>query len=177
MSYEEALAEAYAAAPVDEVALHTLEIRHPTFKDENGQPVAIRIVGGNDKFSLRLENDAPLDGGEYVDWEPMAFELELSGFEEGKIPYIQLAIQGVTREITRYLEVAIATLDPIAITYRPYLASDPSGPQMDPPMHMTLSKVRADVFQVTGRATLEDVHNWPFPNRKYTPDAFPGLAR
>ena len=177
MSYEEALAEAYASAPVDEVALHTLEIYHPTFKDDSGNPTAIRIVNGYDSYTLRLEADALLNPGEYVEWTGMAFELELSGFDEGKVPYIKVAIQNVTREITRYLETAIETLDPISITYRPYLASDPSGPQMNPPLHMTLSKVKVDVFQATGQATLEDVHNWPFPNRKYTPNDFPGLAR
>ena len=32
----EALKEAYTSAPSDVVILHTLELRHPAFKDENG---------------------------------------------------------------------------------------------------------------------------------------------
>lgn len=177
MSYEQAIAEAYASAPVDEVALHTLELRHPSFQLDNGQPTAIRIVSGYDSYSLRLEADAPLNPNQYVEFKDVAFSLELSGFEEGQVPFIQLAISNASREITKYLEQAILVLDPIEVTYRPYLASDPSGPQMNPPLNMTLTKVKVDVFQATGRASLEDVHNWPFPNRKYTARDFPGLVR
>src|SRR5690606_33355350 len=121
--------------------------------------------------------DAPLNGGEYVNFEAIAFDLTLSRFAENEVPYFLLAINNVSRKITTYLEMAIATLDPITSIYRPYLASDPTGPQMNPPLIMTLSKVKVDVFQATGRASIEDVHNWPFPNRKYTPNSFPGLVR
>lgn len=176
MSYSEALAEAYASSPIDERVLHTLELRHVSFI-EHGQPTAIRVVNGFEKYSLRLETSAPLDGGKYVDWTDCAFQLELSGFAEGLVPYIKLTITNVSREITEHLERAITLPDPIYTTYRPYLLSDPSGPQMDPPLHLTLSKAKADVFQVTGTATLEDVHNWPFPNRKYLPQEWPGLVR
>lgn len=177
MSYDQAIAEAYASAPIDQRVLHTLELRNNSFVDEQNNPTAIRVVSGYDNLSLRLEADAPLNGGQYVNWLAFAFQLELNGFEEGQIPTIKITLSNISREITRYLELAIAELDPIYVTYRPYLESDPSGPQMDPPLHMTLSKVKVDVFQVTGTASLEDVHNWPFPNRKYLPTIFPGLVR
>lgn len=177
MSYEQAIAEAYAAAPVDEVALHTLELRHPEFIDDNGNSTAIRVVAGYESYSLKLEADAPMNPNEYVSFKDLAFSMELSGFGENEVPYIKITLTNVSREITKYLEMAIATLDPIQVTYRPYLASDPSTPQMNPALNMTLSNVDVDVFQVTGQANLEDVHNWPFPNRKYTPNDFPGLVR
>src|SRR3546814_3328184 len=88
-------------------------------------------------YSFRLEADAPLGANDYVQWTALAFQMELSGFEEGQVPFIQVTLSNVSREITKYLEQAIVTLDPIALTYRPYLASDPSGPQMNPPIHMT----------------------------------------
>ena len=34
----EALKEAYASAPSNVILLHTLELRHPSFVDENGNP-------------------------------------------------------------------------------------------------------------------------------------------
>ena len=34
----EAIREAYAAAPADVVILHTLELRHPAFGDDDGNP-------------------------------------------------------------------------------------------------------------------------------------------
>ena len=40
----QAIKEAYAAAPSDVVILHTLELRHPDFEDDDGNPTAIRVV-------------------------------------------------------------------------------------------------------------------------------------
>ena len=40
----EAIKEAYASAPSQQIILHTLELRHPSFVDETGQLVAIRVV-------------------------------------------------------------------------------------------------------------------------------------
>jgi hypothetical protein len=34
----EAIQEAYAHAPSDAIILHTLELRHPDFRDDSGQP-------------------------------------------------------------------------------------------------------------------------------------------
>ena len=36
VTLSEALREAYASAPSDVVILHTLELRHPDFKNESG---------------------------------------------------------------------------------------------------------------------------------------------
>ena len=36
----QAIKEAYAAAPSDVVILHTLELRHPAFDDDAGNPTA-----------------------------------------------------------------------------------------------------------------------------------------
>ena len=43
----QALREAYASAPSDVVILHTLELRHPAFVDDDGQSIAIRVVRDN----------------------------------------------------------------------------------------------------------------------------------
>ena len=40
----EALREAYASAPSDVVILHTLELRHPSFLDDDGQHNDIRTL-------------------------------------------------------------------------------------------------------------------------------------
>ena len=59
----EALREAYASAPSDVVILHTLELRHPSFIDDDGDSIAIRVVRDNQDLKARLESSAPLDGG------------------------------------------------------------------------------------------------------------------
>jgi hypothetical protein len=55
----EAIKEAYASAPSDQIILHTLELRHPAFVDHAGQLVAIRVVRDTGDLWARLESQAP----------------------------------------------------------------------------------------------------------------------
>lgn len=178
--YNQALKEAYAANPSNDVVLNTLEIRHPAFIDDVGNPTAIRIVQGYEDIAATLEVSAPLDAGKAVTFIAGAFSFTLPGFKEGEIPQIEISIDNVSQEVTAHIEQAIGQTAPIEVTYRPYLLSDLTGPQMDPPINMILTGVKVDVMQVTGTATLSDVHNWGFPggqNGIYTPARFPGLLR
>lgn len=174
---KQALAEAYASAPVDDVIVDTLEIRHPSFVDDQGQPTAVRICRDRVDFTATLEAGAPLNASQQVTFLACPFDFKLPGIEEGRVPQLEINIDNVDRSITAAIEMAYQQQAPIEVTYRPYLVSDPSGPQMDPPINMTLTRVTADVFKVSGIATLNDVHNWPFPGRTYSPADFPGLVR
>lgn len=177
MSLKQAIKEAYASAPVDEVIVSTLELIHPSFVDDQGNPTAARVANSYQDYTFGLEATAPRNAGEMVLFQRCAFSLTLPQWSEGAAPELQLKIDNVSREITRYLEQAIVQLTPILVIYRPYLASDPTLPQMDPPFIFSLSKVQVDTFQITGTANTNDVHNWPFPNEKYDPARFPGLVR
>src|SRR5574344_1669773 len=73
----EALKEAYASAPSDVILLHTLELRHPAFVDGDGNPTAIRVVRDHKNLICTLEDTAPLQGGQEVEFQAMAFDLEL----------------------------------------------------------------------------------------------------
>ncbi|MCX5592020.1 DUF1833 family protein [Alcaligenes endophyticus] len=176
-TFEQALAEAYASAPTDVVTFDTLEVRHSAFRDDAGHPMAIRIVIGYEDISARLEGDAPLHAGQYVDFIAGAFRFKLPGFEEGRVPQLQITIDGVNREVVGHIEAAINEPEPIYITYRPYLSSDLSKPQMNPPITMELSRVTVTGASVSGTASLSNVHNWAFPFEKYTAKRFPGLVR
>lgn len=177
MSLDQALKEAYASAPTDRVIFDTLEVRHLAFVDSAGQPTAIRIVIGYENITAKLEGDAPLHAGEYVDFVAGAFRFKLPGFEEGKVPQLQITIDGVSREVVGHIEAAISAAEPIEVTYRPYLSNDLSKPQMDPPLNMVLTKVSVSGASVSGTASLSDVHNWAFPFEKYMARRFPGLVR
>lgn len=177
MSLELALQEAYASVRQDVVIFDTLELRHPDFVDDSGSPTAIRVVIGWEDIQARLEPEAPMDPGAWVRFIAGAFEFSLPGFEENQIPQLKISLDGVSREVVQHIEAAMRRPFPIEITYRPYLSTDLSKPQMSPPLHMTLASVRVDAFQVSGVATLTDVHNWPFPSQKYNAARFPGLVR
>ena len=173
----EAIQEAYAHAPSEAIILHTLEIRHPDFRDENGNPTAIRVVRDQLDLQARLEADAPMDAGAIVTFVAMGFDLDLPAVDTTPVPEIVVTLDNVSREIVRYLDVAAESQSVIEITYRPYLSNDLEGPQMDPPITLILSEVEADVQRVTARARMMDIGNKAFPSRTYTAKEFPGLTR
>lgn len=176
-TYTEALAEAYASSPIDEIAYDTLELIHPAFVDAEGNPASIRVVQGFEKITATLEPNAPMNPGETVDFTALAFKFSKPGFEDDSVPSLKFSISNVSREITKYLELAIEQTTAITMIYRQYLSSDLSGPQNDPVVIMELTSAEAGLMAITGTATLATVHNWPFPNYQYTPQRFPGLVR
>jgi hypothetical protein len=173
----EAIREAYASAPSDVVILHTLELRHPGFVDENNKPMAIRIVRDHQDLTARLEPSATINGGEMVQFIALGFELELPPVNTAPVPEISVTIDNVSRELIRHLDAAVESSEKIEITYRPYLSTDLEGPQMDPPITLTLTEVEADISRVTGRARMLDIGNKSFPSEVYTASRFPGLTR
>lgn len=177
LSLSAAIREAYASAPADVVVLHTLELRHPAFRDDAGNPTAIRVVRDHADLWARLEPGAPIDAGEIVRFVAMAFELELPPIDTAPVPEIAVTLDNVGREIVRHLDEAAVSQDRIAVTYRPYLSTDLEGPQMDPPITLIMTEVEADTFKVTGRARMLDIGNKAFPAETYTAKRFPGLAR
>jgi len=174
---ERAIREAYASAPSDTVILHTLELRHPSFLDDDGQPTAIRVVRDHVDLWARLEADAPVDAGGWVRFVAMGFELELPPVDTAPVPEIAVTLDNVSREIVRHLDAAATSQEKIEVTFRPYLSTDLEGPQMDPPITLILTEVEADVFRVTGRARMLDIGNKAFPAETYTAKRFPGLTR
>ncbi|AEE68512.1 Domain of uncharacterised function (DUF1833) [Bordetella pertussis] len=177
MSLEKALKEAYASAPQDRVVFDTLELRHPAFVDEHGERTAVRVVLGYEDIYARLEAEAPLDGGKEVLFQAGAFRLRLPGFEEGQVPSLLITIDGASEKIVDHVEAAVQSRYPIYATYRPYVSTDLSRPQMNPPITMELNKVTVTGASVSGTATLADVHNWAFPHQRYMRERFPGLFR
>ena len=176
-SLEQALKEAYASAPSDVVILHTLEFRHPNFKDELNQPSAIRVVLDHADHSLKLEASAPLNANDYVTFVKFAFEFTLPEVQNSAVPEIIITMDNVSREIEDNLALAVASPYKVEVTYRPYLSTDDTKPQMDPPLTLTLTHVEADDFKVTARASYGDAANKAFPSELYTASRFPGLIR
>jgi len=174
---ELALKEAYASAPSDVVILHTLEFRHPNFVDELNQPTAIRVVLDHVDHTCKLEASAPLDPDTWVNFVRFAFDFTLPEVQNSAVPEIVITMDNVSREIEDNLALATASPNSVQVTYRPYLSTDLSAPQMDPPLTLILTHVEADDFKVTARASFGDAANKAFPSELYTASRFPGLIR
>lgn len=173
---QEAIKEAYASAPSDVIILHTLEFRHPSFKDDDGNTTAIRVV--RDFVNLRafLEDEAPLNAAEEVEFVAMAFELNLPNIDTTPIPEISITLDNVSREIIKHIDGAASSQDKIEVTYRPYLSSDLSAPQMIPPITLTITEITADIMQINATARMMDIGNKSFPSETYTLARFVGLT-
>src|SRR5690606_29455116 len=116
MSLELALQEAYASARQDVVVFDTLELRHPDFVDDSGLPTAIRVVIGWEDIQARLEPEAPMDPGAWVQFVAAAFSFSLPGFEENQIPRLKITLDGVSREVVQHIEAAMRRPKPIEVT-------------------------------------------------------------
>lgn len=168
-SLSAALAEAYASAPANEIIYHTLEFRHPDFV------TPIRVVRDVADLTATLEADAPLNPGASVVFAGFAFDFAMPELGRAAAPEILITIDNVGREIMGYLDLAAQSADLIEVTYRPYLSSDLSAPQADPPITLVVRDVSADVFKVECRASFGDFANRKFPSESYDAQRFAGL--
>lgn len=183
--WEQAIQEAYASAPVGDIILYTLELRHPSFINLSSVVEPIRVVsdygvllesGDPDiyGYNLFLESDAPADAGAEVPFVSCMFDFELPAQQEGALPTIQIKINNVSREISQYLDNAVNFEDPIELTYREYMLSDKSQPQfvLD---GMNIQMIKTNVTSVTATASFIDLINRNFPGKIYRPTEFRGL--
>jgi hypothetical protein len=167
MSYEEAIKEAYASAPTNIVILHTITVSHPAFS------VPIRVVRDNRQHHL----DA-------VDYQPFSFDFKLADISDDGVSEIIITMDNVSGDIEANIELAVGSSDHITVTYRPYLfdldtGTQPvgaTGCQMNPPLAMKVKSINANVFQISMRASFNDIVNRPFPPNVYTVEKFPGLV-
>lgn len=120
-----AIAEAYTSASSDVVILHTLELRHPTFLDDDGQPTAVRIVRDHQDLIATLEADAPLNGGEEVTFVAMAFDIELPPIDTTPVPEVTVTIDNASRTLITYLDEATKSLATLASPIAPTSATTP----------------------------------------------------
>lgn len=154
----QAVKEAYASAPADEVIYHTIEITHPDFD------LPVSVVRGFDNITAGGRN-----------WTALPFDLSLPEASAGGSPRLMLTMDNVGPELMAALEAAAESSEPITVTYRAFLSSDLTTVVNDPPTELTLSTVSATPTTVTATATLRDIANRKFPRQVYRAEDFPGL--
>lgn len=170
-TFSAAIREAYASAPVNEVILHTLELWHDGFTDP------IRVVRDAVPLDAKIEATAPRDPGAVVTFTAMAFDLTPPEVTTEGLARCKLEFDNVSREIGAALDLAVIAGGPITVIYRAYLADEAmDGPENDPPLTLTLSRVVVTPLRVSAEAGFPDLLNRSFPGEDYDLDRFPGLA-
>jgi phytoene dehydrogenase-like protein len=165
----QAIKEAYASAPANVVIYHTLELRHPAFT------TPIRVVRDYEDLIATLEATAPADPGAAATFKRFAFDFTKPEVSATGVPQMSIEIDNVDRSIVANIEAALATTDLVQGTYREFISTDLSAPQNDPPIHMTIMSITADVFRVKAVAGFPDLINRRFPTSEYDAETFPGL--
>ena len=169
---QDAIKEAYSVAPTNMIIHHTLEFYHPSFDDQ-----VIRVVEGFGELVATLESGAPRNEGEQVTFQPYPFRVTLPPVFEKAAPELSIAIDNVSREILVQIEKAATSLDSIELIYRPYVNTDLSTPQMNPPIKLNVVGCTANISTITATCRFHDLANVSFPTNVYTSREFPGLIR
>lgn len=165
----EAIKEAYASAPADEIIYHTLEIWHPNFT----QPIYV-VRDFNDLTAFKEATAARSPGAE-VTYVGFAFDFVPPEVDKAGVPQCVIEIDNVSREILANIEAAMGSTASITVIYRAYLSSDLSGPENDPPLELTIHSITADPFKVRAVAGFGSLANIKFPRQEYSAEVFPGL--
>jgi hypothetical protein len=187
--FSEAIEESYANAINDDTILPTIEIRVP---DGEGGFVVTRMVRDygvvlheadpDDPDSqeirghvLRIEAGAVADAGQDVEFPACMFDFSLPEQADKALPSINITFNNAQRVLAPHLDAAVAAGQPIEVTYREYLLSDPTTVQMMIPK-VTMRSVVSNIAQVTGSGEFFDLVNRNFL-RTYRGENYPGLAR
>jgi hypothetical protein len=155
--------EAYAVARVNDPTLETIEISHS---------VAGRVFLVKDKQNLT----ATLETAEEVTFEAAPFRMDRPKQGESGAQEITLSIDNVDRRISEYLELVRDSQEETTVSFRTFLASDTSQPQMVEPITLTITDGTIRTLDVTISARFVDVLNRAFPNQTYNRQRFPSLG-
>jgi hypothetical protein len=156
----QAIKEAYASAPVDDIIYHTLEFYHATF------PTPVYVVQGFDSITT---------GNPAVTWTAIPFSLTLPEVTPSGPPQLQLSVDNVSRDLMDAIDSAAESGQQIRVTYRAFLASDLSSAQNDPPLTLNLRSINVTPTVITATASLYNFTNRKWPRGVYRDEQFPGL--
>jgi hypothetical protein len=162
-AYTDAIKEAFALAPLTVVYLDTLE-----FSCEGLD--SLWLVKDRASHLLTLET------GVQQLFDATPFRFNLPAVSDNGVQELSIAVDNVDGRPAEFAKGILATGKPVSIIYRPYLASDPTTPQMNPPLVMTLRDITITALQVTGRASVHDVLNRAFPTEYYVRRRFVSLG-
>ncbi len=126
-------------------------------------------------FPLRLEDSAPANPGEWVDFIAVPFEVTVPAQEENAPGEFTIKIENVGHIVTEALQSAVRQREPVKIVFREYLKSMPEQPQL---VYTDFSIAKATVNNngVEATASMIDWLLRPY-GKIYTPSEFPGLVR
>jgi hypothetical protein len=163
-TWEEAIKSAYASCPSDLVYIDTLTLEHVNFAGP------IYLVDQLKDMELGLET------GGTATFRACSFRISLPKVSDEGYTSMDIAMDNTSREILQTLRLVRGSNSRIKVTYRPYISTDTSTPQMDPPLELSLSDISINAKEITAKADFRDLINRKHPYVLYTRARFPGLV-
>lgn len=176
ISHSDAIKEAMAVNPTDQKIFYTIEFLNESFKDSEGNTTSVRIVQDHENLMAFLEDDAPLNAGEEVEFTALAFDLTLPEMTESAAPTLNLTIDNATSILEPYLREAVNYSSRTTLIYRPYLSGQLDKPHIDPVLELDIVSAAASASSITLTAQPSNLASRAFPRRKYTIKDFPALG-
>jgi hypothetical protein len=173
-TYAEAWAEAAASNRRNAQVIATLEFLHPGIRDEEDRLVTVRAVAARKPMLLRLEADAPVDGGEVVEFKPLGFRAAMPKREAGGSATCRMAIDNIGRELWPYVEQAVAVQADATLILRQYLRADPDTVVYGP-VRFVVTQVTIANGVVEGECSVDTWADIKVPSLKYTAADWPNL--
>ncbi|MDR2892971.1 MAG: DUF1833 domain-containing protein [Deltaproteobacteria bacterium] len=172
-----ALAEAYASAPQNTILLHTLEVNHRSFT-EPARVCRWSVTGPEPEvFHCQLEDNAPYNPGQVVDFIGLPFEITLPEKDTESPGQFTIKIDNIGDRFDEYLENAAlhgGTITAIYRVYRKGFESSEDGP--DSVYH----SIKLHSPRQEGQAIVMDgaVLDWMFKKfgKLYLAKDYPGLV-
>lgn len=158
----EAIQEAYATSRTDLVYLDTLSISNPAVE-------TLYLVRDRSDHTLTLE-----DHTTHL-FSACGFRFTLPAAGDNGLQDLSLAIDNVDRKPSDFIKTVLGNNAPVEIVFRPYISTDKTKPQMNPPLTLFLTDIQISAVEVVGRATFADILNRKFLSELYTRRRFPAL--
>jgi len=171
-TYTEAYKEALVSAPTNVIILETLEIIHPNFPGA----LPIRLVNSYQDVTATLEASAPVNPSQAVLFTAGQFRFVPPKRTTSSYTPARLAI-GSVGEVLANIALTRGSSVAINVIYRPYLSTDLTAPQIDPPLKVSLKSTNVTLDQVTATLAAPSIVGRKHPSDLITPQRFPGLVR
>lgn len=173
-----ALAESFASATQETIILYTLEFSHPAFS----QPARVARWSAAqpepEVFCCKLEDDAPYNPGEVVEFIGLPFEVTMPDKTADNVGEFQFKIQGVGHELDADLEAAALSGGKITAIFRLFIKGEEmEGPaEVWPGINIQSPVIDATTGDTTATGSIFDWANRTF-GYKITPGKYPAAVK
>lgn len=171
------MAEAYASAVQETIPLFTLEFNHRAFAEPARVCMWSAASPEPERFRCRLEDTAPYNAGEIVEFIGLPFEVQWPDKTDGNAGEFQFKIDGVGFELDADLEEAALAGGEITAILRVFIKGmEEEGPaEVWRSISIKNPSIDATTGTVTATGSFFDWINRTF-GYNYTPGKYPALV-